>query len=287
MKKKLLLLLAVLIVVGCASTGLRKDFGVSVQLWSVRDYMKKDFEGTLKKLSDMGMDGVEFAGYYHYSDKPEELKKLLDGLNLKSAATHIKTKDLLPENIEKTIAFHKAIDCKYLIVSHDGRVYKSKEANAEVSKIYNQAVKTLRKHGMKAGYHNHTKEFECGPCVNSTWWDSLAENTDEDFILQQDMGWTWKAGKDPVTFVNKYPNRTISTHLRSTMTDENKAKGFKPFIGENGQDWQRLIRACLENGGTEWFSIEQTDYPEGVTSIQSVERSFNNLHKILKEMNLR
>ena len=71
------------------------------------------------------------------------------------------------------------------------------------------------------------------------------------------------------------------------MTDENKAKGFKPFIGENGQDWKKLIEACLQNGGTEWFSIEQTDFPDGMTPMQSVERSFNNLNKILAEMGLK
>ncbi|MCH2208565.1 MAG: TIM barrel protein [Lentisphaerales bacterium] len=234
------------------------------------------------------MDGVEFAGYYHYKEKPEDLKKLLDKLELKSAVTHLKTKDLLPENIEKTIAFHKAIDCKYLIVSYDKNVFTSNESNMKIAKVFNQASKTLKAHGMKAGYHNHTQEFACGKgCVDETWWDSLAKRTNDDFILQQDVGWTWKAGYDPVKYVNRYKGRTTSTHFRSTMTDENKAKGFKPFIGENGQDWKKLIEACLQNGGTEWFSIEQTDFPDGMTPMQSVERSFNNLNKILAEMGLK
>ena len=54
-----------------------------------------------------------------------------------------------------------------------------------------------------------------------------------------------------------------------------------------GQDWKTLIKACLSNGGTEWFSIEQTDYPNGMDSMDAVRRSFNNLFKILKEMGIR
>ncbi|MCH2207720.1 MAG: TIM barrel protein [Lentisphaerales bacterium] len=284
MKKLLLVLITALLMAGCTSSNQQKDFGVSVQLWSIRDQMKKDFEGSLKKLSDMGMDGVEFAGYYHYTNKPKELKKLLDDLNLEAAAAHVKTKDLLPENIAKTIAFHKAIDCNYLIIPADRRVFKDKKSSNEAIAIFNQATATLKKHGMKAGYHNHRKEFESGPSKDTTWWDYLAQNTDKEFILQQDVGWTWKAGKNAIDYVNKYPNRTITAHFRPGITDT--TKGYQPFVGEDGQDWQKLIDACLKNGGTEWFSIEQTDYPGGITSIQAVERSFNNLHKIIDEMGL-
>lgn len=286
MTRLLCVLFAALLLSSCSSSqDLREDFGISVQLWSVRDQTKKDFEGTLKKLSDMGMDGVEFAGYFHYTNKPKELKKLLQSLNLKAAAAHVKTKDLLPENIEKTIAFHEAIDCNYLIIPIDKRIFTNKKTADEAIAIFNQATKTLKKHGMKTGYHNHKQEFESGPNKDTTWWDYLAQNTDKEFILQQDVGWTWKAGKDAIAYVNKYKNRTITAHFRPGITDT--TKGYNPFVGEDGQDWKTLINACLTDGGTEWFSIEQTDYPGGITSIQAVERSFNNLNKILKEMNLK
>ena len=285
---RIIALAAIFFVLSCTSSPeMNKDVGISVQLWSVRNDCKKDFEGTLKQLADIGMDGVEFAGYYHYSQNPEGLKTLLNKLDLKPAATHIKTKDLLPENIEKTIAFHKVLGCKYLVVSHDKAVYTDKESNAKVSKIFNQANKTLMKHGMRAGYHNHTKEMECGPCDDKTWWDELATNTDEEFILQQDVGWTWNAGNDPVKMVNRYKNRTISTHFRPHIPKSMEGKGYQPFIGENGQDWEALITACLTNGGTEWFSIEQTYYPENMPPMKAVERSLNNLIGILKKMEIR
>ena len=287
---RLLVLAALFFVLSCTSSTpeMKKDVGISVQLWSVRDACKKDFEGTLKELSDMGMEGVEFAGYYHFSKNPEGLKEVLNKLNLKPAATHIKTNDLLPENIEKTIAFHKVLGCKYLIVSYDKKVFTTLESNAEVAKVFTEANKTLMKHGMRAGYHNHTDDMKpCGPCGDKTWWEVLATNTDQDFILQQDVGWTWNAGQDPVKMVKKHPQRTITTHFRPHIPKSMEGKGYKPFIGENGQDWEALIDACLIQGGTEWFSIEQTYYPDGMTSMKAVEKSFNNLIGILKKMGIR
>ena len=62
---------------------------ISVQLYSVRDDCHKDFDAALKSIAEMGFDGVEFAGYHKYSGDAAGLRKKLDELNLKAAATHI------------------------------------------------------------------------------------------------------------------------------------------------------------------------------------------------------
>ena len=61
---------------------------LGLQLYSVRDDMKADPSGTLKKLADMGYKNVEHANYVDgkfYGYAPTEFKKLLDGLGLKNA----------------------------------------------------------------------------------------------------------------------------------------------------------------------------------------------------------
>jgi len=63
-----------------------KQFKIGVQLYSVRDDMARDFEGTLQKIADMGYEYVEFAGYYGRSS--EEIKALLDKLGLKCISVH-------------------------------------------------------------------------------------------------------------------------------------------------------------------------------------------------------
>ena len=63
-----------------------KQFKVGIQLYGVRNSMKEDFEGTLKKLADMGYEYVEFAGYFGRS--AEEIKAILDELGLKCVSVH-------------------------------------------------------------------------------------------------------------------------------------------------------------------------------------------------------
>ena len=101
-------------------------------------------------------------------------------------------------------------------------------------------------------------------------------------MLQQDVGWTTGAGFDPVALVKKYPGRTKTTHFRAKLA--RGTNGKKHFIGEAMIDWNSLIIACEEVGGADWFTVEQEDYPEGLTPMECIERSLKGLKKILKEM---
>src|SRR5512144_2589315 len=92
---------------------------IAVQLYSVRGDCKKDFDAALAQVGKMGFAGVEFAGYYNYADKPKELRKRLDDLNLKVAGTHIRTADFREDVIKNTIDFHQAVGCRFLIVPGD------------------------------------------------------------------------------------------------------------------------------------------------------------------------
>jgi sugar phosphate isomerase/epimerase len=286
LKKIVYIALLAMFSFSCISQSKKAPVGISVQLYSVRGDMKKDFEGTLRKIKGMGFEGVEFAGYFQYESKPEELKKLLDEIGLKAAAAHIPTAKFLPENIQATIDFHKKIDCKMLIIPMDGMFYKSDETNQKLCDIVNKASVELAKHNMACGYHNHAVEFKEIPnnADGKVWWDLFAERTDKSVILQQDVGWTWIAGKEPAVYVKKYPERTLTTHFKAKIRKGGKGE---PFVNENDMEWKELIKACHEVGGTQWFSIEQEEYPNGMQPLEAVERSYKNLMKLLKEMGYR
>jgi sugar phosphate isomerase/epimerase len=97
---------------------------LSVQLWSIKDDVAKDFEGTLKQLKAMGFQGVEFAGVFGaYEKDPKGLKAFLDKTGLKASAAHVHFDKLSPANFDATVAFYKAIDCNYLIIPMDERAF--------------------------------------------------------------------------------------------------------------------------------------------------------------------
>jgi sugar phosphate isomerase/epimerase len=253
---------------------------VSVQLWSIKDEVSADFKGTLKRLADLGVQGVEFAGIFGpFAEDPKGLKKFLDETGLKASGAHVGFDQLSTENIDKTIAFYKAIDCNYLIIPMDRRAFTvegAKQVAAELEAIQQK----LNPHGMHTGYHNHLDEMvgEDG----ATPWDVIGKNTSSEVILQQDVGWTEAAGKNPVDFIKAYPGRTITTHYKAVAPYIESSE--HPILGQDTTDWKALIEANRTYGGTLWLVVEQEVYPEGMTPMQSVEASIKGLQKVIADL---
>ncbi len=252
---------------------------IGLQLYSVRDACAKDMDGTLARVAEMGFAGVEFAGYHSYGKDPEGLRKKLDALKLKVAGTHIRADSFGPDKLKATIDFHKTIGCRFLIVPGDGR-FTDPEKSKDYAKVMTETAAALKPEGLFCGHHNHTKEFE--KAGDKTYWDLFAERTSKDVILQNDLGWTKLAGYDPVDTIKRYPGRTRTAHFKAKLPKG--AEGKKPFIGQDIMDWKGIIVACDEVGGTEWFTIEQEDYPDGLSPLDCVRTSLTGLKKILAEM---
>lgn len=253
---------------------------LSVQLWSVKDAVAQDFEGTLKQLKAMGFQGVEFAGNFGaYANDAKGLKAFLDKTGLKASAAHVPFEKLSAANFDATVAFYKAIDCKYLIIPMDKRAFTTEGAKAVAADLA-AIQKKLAPLGMHTGYHNH--EGEMLGEMGQTPWDVIGTHTASDVVLQQDVGWTEVAGKDPIAFIKAYPGRTITTHYKASAPKPGNPE--HPIIGQDTTDWKALINANKTYGGTLWLVVEQESYPEGMTPMQSVEASLKGLQKVISEM---
>jgi len=255
----------------------KKIIPIGVQLWSVREECKKDFDGTLAKIAEMGFQGVEFAGYHQYVNDAAGLRKQLDSLGLKAAGTHIGGKSFLGDEMKKTIEFHKTIGCSLLIIPGDSRF-----TDPEKSKVYaeemNKASELLKAEGMACGHHNHTHEFD--KAEGKTYWDLFGERTNKDVFYELDIGWVREAGLDAIELIKRNPGRIRTTHIKAKP---GKSKG-KYFVGQDKYDWKSVFKAAYDVGGTEWFLIEQEDYPDGKTPLECVKISLDGIKKILKGM---
>lgn len=249
---------------------------ISVQLYSVRDDCAKDFDAALAQVAKMGFQGVEFAGYHSYQGKPKELRKRLDDLNVKAAATHIGTGSFRGEQLQKTIEFHQILGCKYLIVPGDGD-FTHPEKSKALAETFNKTAETLKPLGMFCGYHNHTHEFKKDG--DTTFWDLFAQRTSKEVVLQQDCGWSAAAGQNPVTLIKRYPGRTKVTHFKPAVLEDDKSK--LPILGQDSVDWAAVLMACRQIGGTEWVTIEQESYLPGKTPMECTEMSLAGLKKLL------
>jgi len=249
----------------------------ALQLYSVRQDCAKNFDAVLEQVAGLGFQGVEFAGYYGYADKPADLAAKLKALKLKAAGTHVRMPQLRGDMLKATIDFHQAIGCKFLVVPGDADFTNPEKAKA-LADEFNQLAATLKPLGMATGFHNHTGEFKKDG--DKTFWDLFAERTSKDVILQQDCGWTMAAGFDPAAYVRKYPGRTRTTHFKPTVREGDAGK--KAIFGQDSVDWKAVYAACKEAGGTEWIVLEQEVYPDGKSPMDCTKESWAALQTLLK-----
>jgi sugar phosphate isomerase/epimerase len=178
--------------------------------------------------------------------------------------------------LQKTIEFHQAIGCKFLIVPGDGD-FTHPEKSKALAETFNKTAEILKPLGMACGYHNHTGEFKKDG--DKTFWDLFAERTSKDVVLQQDCGWTAAAGLDPVEMMRRYPGRMKSTHFKPTVVKGDAGK--KAILGQDSVDWAAVYAGCCEFGGTEWVTIEQETYPDGKSPMECSALSLAGLKKLI------
>lgn len=252
---------------------------LSVQLWSVKDAVKNDFEGTLTALANMGFQGVEFAGDYgSYGDDPKGLKAFLTSIGLQASGAHVGIDLLRGEKLDDTLSFLKDLGTDLVIIPYDSRAMNADGIEEFVAEILSLS-EHLAKTGMTIGYHNHDQEFN--DYNGSTFWDYLAQNTPDNVLLQLDVGWVNYASKDPIDYVKRYKGRTLTTHYKIRT---HEGSNGSPILGEDDFDWAALIKANVEFGGTLWLVVEQEEYPEGLTPMQAVEKSKQGLEKFIQQL---
>jgi sugar phosphate isomerase/epimerase len=245
---------------------------IALQLYSVRQDCENDVIGTVKAVAKMGYEGVEFAGYYNRSAK--ELRSILDDTGLKVAGTHIGLDTLLGDELKRTVEFNRTLGNKFLVVPGlDKSSVASKEGWLNAAKSFNEISEKLVPEGMQVGYHNHALEFS--PMEGEVPWDIFFGNTNAKVVMQLDAGNALRGGADPVPYLERYPGRAYTVHLK----EFSKAKKGA-VIGEGEVRWNDLFKLCESTGNTEWYIVEQESY--AFPPLECVERCLQNLKKMSK-----
>lgn len=240
---------------------------VAVQLYSVRDDAKNDLAGVLKAIAKMGYDGVEFAGFYGHDAK--SVKAMLDEYGLKAAGAHVGLNTLLGDELQRSIEYHATIGNAFLIVPGLDHTYTTSRAGwLQAAKLLNEAAKNLAPHGMYTGYHNHWIEFT--PLNGELPWDTLFGNTDASVIMQFDTGNALLGGADAGPFLQRYPGRALSVHLK-----EHSHTNSTALIGEGDVPWQYVLELCESVGATQWYVVEQESY--AYPPMECIDRCLQNL----------
>ncbi|WP_019534693.1 sugar phosphate isomerase/epimerase family protein [Paenibacillus ginsengihumi] len=230
-----------------------RRMGIGLQLFTLRDVLAQDFEGTLRQVAELGYEGVEFAGYGGMS--AEELSRLLQELNLKAIGAHVGIAKLR-EDLQGEIAYLKAIGAKYIICPWLGEEDRgSSEAWERVIEEFKTIGAACREQGLVFGYHNHAFEFEVK--VGSEFaFDAVYGSTPaESVVVEMDTGWVQFAGQDALAYINRYAGRLPLVHLKDYRKDENGGM-VTLELGEGELDLPAIIQASSD-AGAEWLIVEQ------------------------------
>ena len=244
---------------------------IGLQLYTVRELLKENFEGTLSAVADIGYREVEFAGWYER--KPKEIRALLGRLGLESPSSHISTRHMR-ENWGLTIDQALELGNRYLICAYLApEERRTLDDYRRFADLCNQAGETARKAGLQFGYHNH--DFEFPPVGGQVPYDVLLRETSADLVkMQMDLYWIAKAGRDPLEYFAKHPGRFPLVHVKDM---DDTADQTMVEAGNGIIDFGKIF-ARAEPAGIQHFYVEH-DNPPG-PPLDSIRTSFEYLRRL-------
>jgi sugar phosphate isomerase/epimerase len=256
--------------------GASSSLPVGLELYSVREQLKQDPDGTLRAVAGMGYQCVEFFGpYFEWTeDQTKHTRKLLDDLGIRCYSTHNDYANFNQQNLPRARDMNLILGCRYIVMS-SSPPQTTLDGWRSVADVLNSAAEQLQSAGLKPGYHNHQAEFT--PLDGTRPIEVLAKNTKPSVMLQLDVGTCLEAGSDPVAWIRANPGRIRSMHCKDWSPDP--GKGYKVLFGEGVADWKKIFAAAESGGGLEYYLIEQegSRYPELETAEKCL-KTFREVH---------
>ncbi|WP_027891691.1 sugar phosphate isomerase/epimerase family protein [Calidithermus chliarophilus] len=236
---------------------------IGIQLYSVRDALAQDFEGTLRRVAAFGYEGVESFGQF---TSARETRQILEGLGLEALGRHAAFEALV-QGLEGELEFCLELGAPYLVCAWS-------KADAawpwpRIAEELGRMAERAEAHGLKFAYHNHAHE--------------LLERVDDapalDLLLAQprvhaelDVAWLHAGGVDPAQYVRRYAARTPLLHVKD--------------VARKGERWETVelghgevnLSAAVAAAQPEWLVVEQDHSPD---PLGSARRNLEALRELL------
>jgi len=231
---------------------------IGLQLYSVRELLPKDFDGTLAKLASAGYVEVEAAGYYDRT--AAQFRHAMDQAGLRCISTH-HPMSLLRPHLDEYIEYAHNLGLEYIVCP--SAMHRDPNAKGPltlddwhfVAGELNRIGEKVNSAGMSFGYHNHTPEF--GTEAGVTFYDELLRLTDPKLVFfEMDCGWVAAAGRNPLDYLNKSPERFPLLHVKD-MARKPDGTWDSTIMGTGTVDYKPILRAAT---GLKHYFIEQEEF---------------------------
>lgn len=231
---------------------------IGLQLYSVRNLLPKDFDGTLAQVHAAGYTVVEAAGYFDRSAR--EFRASMDKAGLRCVSTHHPLQQLTTE-LDRWIDYAHTLGLEYMICSSSIGLHNSSGGAPtlddwhRVAEDFNRLGEKVKAAGMTFGVHNHTPEFAV--IEGTLVYDELLRLTDPQYVVfEMDAGWVSASGHDPVAYLRRAPQRFPLMHVKDMIKGPN-GEMRATEMGRGEVHYARILRAAT---GLKYYFIEQEEF---------------------------
>ena len=269
---------------------------LGVQLYVLRALLAKDFDGTLAQVAAIGIQNVEFAGFYGRTAK--QVRASLANAGLTASGAHCLLASMSDDEIGRTIDFCHEVGMPYMIAAipsiKPGALSASgKPASGNPfdhieledwrwsAERFNKIGARVRDAGMRFAYHNHN--IEAQKYGNIVAFDEVLRLTDPAVVgMEFDTGNFIAGGGDPYPYLEKYPHRFELAHVKEwvapfTPTVTSNFPKCAPF-GQGTTDWKKMLDA-LNKAGVKQVFIEQDGTATG-DEVDAVRQAYEFLIRV-------
>ncbi len=216
-----------------------------LQLYSVRDVARENFEEALKTVAESGYALAESAGFFGHT--AEEADKLFKKYGLTLCSTHTGF-EALRNDLMGQIAFHKAVGCENIIIPR-GTLNTKAELDNFIAWI-NDNQPIIEKEGLKLHYHNHSEEFLPNQDGQVAFYE-LANRTN--ILFEVDTFWAYNAGADVLSILETYKKRIQFIHLKDGITKDHsdpESHAIGKTLGDGNAPVKEVRKKALALGFT-------------------------------------
>lgn len=237
----------------------RPSWRPGLQLYTVRDALDVDLEGTLRRVADIGYREIELAGLPRVT--APIMRMSLQRYGLSAPSMHA-SYGRLRGDFAGVVEEARALGATYVVCpSVDAAERRTADDWKSVCRTLNGIGRDARTQGLVLAYHNH--DFEFVPFADGTtpFRLLLTETDARDVKLELDVYWVAKAGQDPVQYLKNGEGRIVLVHLKDLGAD-----GSTVEVGSGVLPMEQIVRTALLAGVQHLF-VEQDDSRDPLASV--------------------
>jgi sugar phosphate isomerase/epimerase len=244
---------------------------ISIQLWTVRDELAADLDGTLERLRSIGFTKVEAFGF---TDRVEALASAFARHGITSPTGHASLASPSENPFDTSITapemsavFDAAARLGMATVIDPFTAPERWTSLDEISKTadaLNAAAAKAAEVGITVGYHNHNQEL-LNRIGDRHALEVFVDLLDPAVVIELDLYWAAAGGADVVALVERLADRIVALHVKDGTLDPVPGLGAVPTDQVPAGEGVVPLGAALDAATSARFAIIEFDaYPADI-----------------------